>query len=339
MSTEEISISMLARDLRTTASTISRALNGRPGVSPKKAAVIREYADRLGYRPTPYYNKRSNCLAMLFPDAAVDSRDEQFQRRLIYAAERYVSQIDKFLFVNFVSTSSPQLPQLLQTRRVDGVLLAHYPQRSLVELIREQGLPVVALEDETLRLPCDCVIANPRKGTVELLSRLLATGHRRFAMVITDRKFPTVDRRFKVIDMDLADHGLTPPPEYILSNVGNTLADGARTARQLLSLAQLPDAVIYTNDQIALGAMLEFTRAGIAIPDQISVASFDNSELCDMALPPLTSVELHTNDVVKTGIDHLVKLIDNTPLTTDNFTQIEIDSSLLWRQSCRDHSK
>ena len=86
--------------------------------------------------------------------------------------------------------------------------------------------------------------------------------------------------------------------------------------------------------------MLEFTRAGIAIPNQISIASFDNSELCDMTLPPLTSVELHTNDVVKIGIDHLVKLIDNPPPpSTDTFTQIEVDSSLVWRQSCRDHSK
>jgi len=340
MSTGEISISTLARDLQTTPSTVSRALNGLPGVSAKKAAAIRAYADRLGYRPAPYYGKRSNCIAMLFPDSTVEPIDEQFQRRQIYAAERYVSQIGKFLFVNFVSTSSQQLPKLLQEQRVDGVLLAQYHQRSLVEQIREQGVPVVALDDETLRLPCDCVISNPRKGTVELLNRLFETGHRRFAMVITNRKFPTVDRRFKVFDMDLAEHGLTPPPEYIISNVGNSLADGARSARQLLSLAELPDAVIFTNDLIALGAMLEFTRAGIAIPNQISIASFDNSELCDMTLPPLTSVELHTNDVVKIGIDHLVKLIDNPPPpSTDTFTQIEVDSSLVWRQSCRDHSK
>ena len=270
---------------------------------------------------------------MIFPDQEL-SVDDQFQRGLIYAAERYASKTGRFLFVNFVDPAHQALPELLRERRVDGVLLASYPPPQFVEQIHRHGLPVVAIEDFTQRLCCDCVISNPQPGGVELIRRLIAAGHRRFAFVVTNRTFPMLNRRFQVMEEVLAFAGLRVPESYWLENVKNTMVAGAEAVKQLLALPERPDAIVFANDLIASGGVLELLKSGVAIPQQISVAGFDNLEIGEVLTPPLTSVELHLDAVVRAAIDRLAELIaaDNH---SDHYTQIEIKSSLIWRQTCR----
>ncbi len=329
-----INISTIAQELKTTASTVSRALNGQSGVSRKRAEEIIAYAAQRGYRPSPYTGKRSNCLAMLFDDNPESSSDTHFQSRLIYAAERYASKLGKFLFISSIDSRHNRLPDLLREHRIDGVLLASFPPVSLVEMIRRYELPMVALEDLTLRLSCDCAITNPQAGSAELIRRLVAAGHRRFAFVITNRHFPSVDRRFQVMEYGLQAVGLLPPPAYILNDTPSSINGGIEAVKRLLALPERPDAIIFTNDLLAIGGMTELNRAGVAVPREISVAAFDNSEFCEMTTPPLTSVELHTEALVHAAVDRLLDLADSDHVP-DRYAQIEIKSALVWRQSCR----
>ena len=330
MPKDKISINNLAQSLNLSASTISRALNNMPGVSQQKAEKIKKYADSLGYRPSPYHGGKSSCIALLFADDT--SHDEQFQRRLIYIAERYADSLGKFLFVNFANKESQTMSRLLKSRRVDGILLASCPTRDLVKNIKLAKMPVVAIEDLTIRLNCDCIIANPASGSIELVEKLMTTGCRRFSFVIGDRKWPSIDHRFQAMEMSLRENGLYPPPEMVIENVDATILGGQRATRKLINTDT--DVIIYGNDWTAIGGIVELNKHGIKIPDQISVAAFDNSNFCSEISPSLTSVDLNMETVVKTAVDKLLDLIDEKK-ESQNYSQIEISSSLVWRDSCR----
>lgn len=311
------------------ASTISRALNDMPGVGRKRAEEIKAAAERYGYSPNPYHRSRSSSLALVFPENLCD---EQFSRRQIFFAERYAAAENKYLFVSFIPHNARELPALLQDNRVDGVLLAGHPDREFVDLIRQKDLPMVGINDLSSRLLCDCVIANPVTGALELIRKLLDSGRSRFGFVITDRQYPSVNRRFSALEMVLRERGMSPT--IVLDSIESSLRGGREAVERILRSSRRPDVLIFTNDWLALGGMHELSRQGICVPQEISVAAFDNTSICEELSPRLTSVDLHTEEVVQAAINRLTTLIDKDDRGIPGYAQIEISSSLIWRDSC-----
>lgn len=328
------SINELALKMNLSPSTVSRALSNMPGVSRKRAKEIRQLAEELGYRPNPYHRKYSSCLALVFPEP--EPPDEQFRRLQVYLAERYATSLGKYLFVTFIKSDCVELPPLLIDNRVDGVLLAGHPPRSIVEMIRSKGLPMVGVNDLSSRLSCDCVIGNPVPGAQSLILKLLENGHSSFGFIVTDRQYPTIDRRFTALEMILQERGLKVLPEHYIKEIPSTLNGGSDAVKQILKGKNIPDALIFTNDWTALGGMIEIFRHGLRIPEDISIAAFDNTANCEQMQPQLTSVDLHMKEVIEAAIDRLNNLItDKRKHGSNSFSQTEISSSLVWRESCR----
>lgn len=330
------SINNLAQKMNLSPSTISRALSDMPGVSRKRASEIRHVAKKMGYHPNPYHRKYSSCIALVFPESKSEPSDEQFRRRQVYLAERYATSLGKYLFVSFIKSDGDELPPLLVDNRVDGVLLSGYPPRQIVDLIRKKGLHMVGVNDLSARLSCDCVIGNPVPGAQDLILKLLENGHSNFGFIITGRQYPTVDQRFAALEMVLQERGIKINSEHVVQNVSSTLDSGAKAVRQILKSKNCPDALIFTNDWTALGGMIEIYRHGLRIPEDISIAAFDNTANCEQMQPKLTSVDLNTKDVIEAALDRLTELISGkVNYGKNNFSQIEISSSLVWRDSCR----
>lgn len=328
------SINELAQQMKLSPSTVSRALNNMPGVSKKRAREICMLADKLGYRPNPYHRKHSSCLALVFPESG--AADGQFRRLQIYLAEKYAASLGKYLFITFIKSDCSELPPLLIDNRVDGVLLAGHPPVKAVEMIRNRSLPMVGVNDLASRLSCDCVIGNPVPGARELILKLLKTGHSSFGFIVTDKRYPTVERRFSALETSFEEQGLMLKPEHCIDNVPATLDGNAAAVKQILSQDNIPDVLIFTNDWGALGGMIEIYRHGLKIPEDISIAAFDNTANCEQMQPKLTSIDLHVQEVVETAIDCLGKLIaDGNSHNKGGVAQIEISSSLVWRASCR----
>ncbi len=93
----------------------------------------------------------------------------------------------------------------------------------------------------------------------------------------------------------------------------------------------MPTAVITLNDNIAVGMMSIFFKAGVKVPEDISILSFDNTEQAGVSIPPLTSFELNTREIVRVLSDRLLERIEHPHLPPETF---RIRPELILRESC-----
>jgi LacI family transcriptional regulator len=105
---------------------------------------------------------------------------------------------------------------------------------------------------------------------------------------------------------------------------------GAIAMTKLLSLSNPPTAVLTSNDLTAIGALRAIDRAGLRVPEDISVVGFDDIELSQSTHPPLTTIRLSRDELGRTAFDALYQTMGGLRHTAQ---QINISTSLVLRES------
>jgi len=109
------------------------------------------------------------------------------------------------------------------------------------------------------------------------------------------------------------------------------LDTGYRLARDLLALAERPDVIVTSNDNMAIGAYRALQEAGLSIPKDIAVISFNDIPVAQFLTPPLTTVRIHGEHIGETAVDLLLERLSGRSYGK----QVRIATELIWRDSCR----
>jgi LacI family repressor for deo operon, udp, cdd, tsx, nupC, and nupG len=142
-----------------------------------------------------------------------------------------------------------------------------------------------------------------------MTEHLLALGHRRIAMIKGPARSPlTRDRVAGYRDaLEAAgvvfDENLLYPGDF-------SLESGHKAATELLALAQPPTALFCENDEMAIGAMQSVKQKGLRVPQDISVAGFDDISFAAFADPPLTTIAQPAEEFGSTAVSLLIDLIE-----------------------------
>jgi LacI family transcriptional regulator len=99
---------------------------------------------------------------------------------------------------------------------------------------------------------------------------------------------------------------------------------------QLLALPKPPTAVLTSNDLTAIGALGAITRAGLRVPDDISVVGFDDIELSQFTQPPLTTIRLSRDELGRKAFDALYETVEGQQRSGH---EIKVSTSLVLRKS------
>ncbi len=197
----------------------------------------------------------------------------------------------------------------LVRHQVDGfILLSSFellPANTLKH-IHKSGRPIVAIT--SIGSEFDHVLNGYADGTCILMNHLIELGHRRIGFVYgVSRETLGLDR------LDAYRKVLNacriPIDESLIQHCGYTLDDGYQAARQLLSRPDRPTALLVINDYLAFGTVRAAADMGLHVPDDVSVASFDNTSLGLYTVPRLTTVstfpEQNGRDVVRLLLDRI----------------------------------
>lgn len=178
----------------------------------------------------------------------------------------------------------------LRRQPVDGFILlaaAKYLLPGLADYLRDTGRPVV--EITAARAEFDHVLHAYRSGTRALMAHLLDLGHRRIGFVYgVARDVHGFDRLFTYREM-LQQAGL-PVNSNFEAHCGEALEDAYQTAYTLLSRPDRPTALLVINDLLAVAVIRAARDLGLAIPDDLSVAGFDDIPFSSYTVPRLTTV-------------------------------------------------
>lgn len=318
----------IAKQLDVAPSTVSRALADDPGVGPDRAAEIRAFAEKLGYRPRPMRRglNRTVGLVTATPDARMS--DRAWQTFLLSTVVSAVGAHGWHVLHEFVSRESGEVPKLVRENRVDGVLLSGLPSPASCRALRRLGMPAVALNDLASRTGLPSVIADGAEGTRDVVAALASMGHRRVALVTIPLVFPTVAARAEAFREACAAAGVRAT---VLVVGGTTIQQGQVGTRQLLSRRPRPTAIVYSADRLAVGGLIELGRAGLSVPGDVSVVGHDNTGLGRETEPPLTSVDLHQEEMVETAFSLLRAQIEGG--APARAVQKTVLSSVAWRAS------
>jgi DNA-binding LacI/PurR family transcriptional regulator len=282
---------------------VSYALNGRPGVSEATRAKILAIAAEMGFVPNRAARSLSVSTAQTVGIAlrrtARTIGIEPYFMELISGIESTLSAGSFGLTLQIVGTVEEELEVYRRwwaERRVDGVFLCDIgTSDQRLDFIADLGLPAVAVGGPigSARLPA--VWHDDAAPCRDILEYLYALGHRRVARVggipgllhtaIRDRAYAETAARLHFTSV------ATIHSDY-------TGEEGAQITRRLLSSSKRPTAIVYDNDVMAVAGLGVAHELGLEIPEQLSIVAWDDSPLCRLTHPALTSL---TRDIPAYG--------------------------------------
>ncbi|MGN7870669.1 LacI family DNA-binding transcriptional regulator [Paracoccus sp. 22332] len=307
-----IGIRDVARHAGVSTATVSRALNKPESVSRDLRERISRIIQEIGYIPDAsaraLSSKRTRTIGAIVPTI-----DNAMFAQGIQALQDYLARQNYLLLL---ATNQYDLDIELQQARnliergVDALILRGDERHpDLRRLLQTKAIPFVNVGVFEPAKP------NPSIGTDNaeagrVLARYIAgLGHRRVAIVAAhQRNNDRAQARLRGITEGLSESGVTVPPEWLL-HVNYALDDAGNAARTLLSPEMRPTAIICGNDVIAYGVMMAAIRHGVAVPQQLSIAGFDDLEWSRHLQPSLTTIHMPTNEIWRRAGSFLVDLL------------------------------
>ncbi|MFF0887162.1 LacI family DNA-binding transcriptional regulator [Streptomyces sp. NPDC003456] len=296
---------------------VSYALNGRQGVSSATREKVLTAAAELGWTANAAARTLSGAkaqtvgLAVARPASTLGV--ESFFMRFIGGIEAVLSQHSVGLLLQVVPDHRAETAAVRRWwggRRVDGVIVVDlFDEDDRLDNLRAMGVPFVVVGDARDHPAVTCVWSDEISGMRQVMDYLAALGHRRIARVSGVAAFRHTAQRtaeFHAGAERLALEAVTLQADF-------TGKDSAQATRHLLTRPEPPTAIIYDNDVMAVAGLGVAAEMHVSVPGRLSVVSWDDSALCQLTHPAITSL---TRDVGACGADaasRLLQVIDGAP--------------------------
>ncbi|NKZ01291.1 LacI family DNA-binding transcriptional regulator [Nocardiopsis alborubida] len=298
------SLDDVAREAGVSASTVSRALSRPSMVSEPTLLRVRAAAERLGFRANPAARAlttgRSGFFALLVPDL-----DNPFYSTTATAAQELAGRSGRRVIIAVTGGDADREAEVLGEleSQVDGFALQS-PVGSAADLKEaHRRKPLVVINRRVPGLTSFTVDTPGGLGTV--YDRLVELGHRDVAY-LAGPPSSWMDRRRRE---ELVEHAARSRLRVrVFGPVRPAFAEGAAAAREIVDSGCT--AMLVYNSLLLLGAMFEFGRMGVRVPEDISVAAADDIALADLPGPPISAVLAPADELGRAAVSALVEMVD-----------------------------
>lgn len=306
--------------------TVSRVLNDGPNVSDRSRTRVLEAVAALGYQvnlQARYLAGGGNRSVLLILSSDTESEpNSYYQSALEIGALRIGMQTGLELAAHTLQTRpgvDARLIELVEDSRCSGVILTP-PFSDRVELLaalKETGTVVVRISpaaDEPRGIPG--VGMDDAAAGFALARHLLALGHRRFGFIQGLAEHLSAEQRYRGALRALTEAGLGA--EAMRAERGNfTFKAGVDLLPAMVARADPPTAIICANDDTAVGALFAAHRAGIDVPGDLSIASFDDTPVSALVWPPLTTVHQPLKEIGARAMQIIAETLTGAPPPVD----------------------
>ncbi len=291
--------------------TVSRVLNGFPGVAEDTRQRVEEAVAALGYRANPAARVLAGGRSRTLGVIAVETQQFGPSHMLygIEAAARGAGHVLSFV------TMAPGADEIgatldhLRAAHVEGVIVIA-PVRPVIDAVADldADLPLVVVGgDPSVRT--STVTIDQEAGARMATAHLLGLGHRTVHHVSGPADWIDATDRQRAWAETLEAHG-APPGRFV---EGDWTAQGGYAAGTQLAQDPTVTAVFAANDQTALGILRALHEHGRSVPDDVSVVGYDDIPEAAYLVPPLTTVRQDLGEVGRRGVELLLALVDGGP--------------------------
>ncbi len=289
----------VARAAGVSTATVSRVLNDHPKVGSQLKARVLQAIKELGYRPSrvarSLRTRRNRVWALIISDI----RTGPFFADLVRGVEDVAHGAGYSLFLCNTDEDPAKeraYMELALAENVGGLVLTPSSERTDLSPLINARTPFVLADRSLPTAHADTVIVDNVAGAYQAVSHLLAGGFQRIACITGPLQTTTGERRYAGYGKALVEAG-HEVDESLVRVADFREAGGLQAMRQLLSGSDPPDALFVTNHLMAIGALQAIDEAGLAIPSDIAVVSFDDPPWSTLLRPPLSAVAQPAYDV------------------------------------------
>jgi len=333
-----VTIKDIARIAKVSHTTVSRALNDSPLINDKTKNRIRKIAEELNYSPNvnakSLVTLRSYNIGLFFSTLSTGT-SAFFFYDVVRGVNREIGHAYN-LVVKGIDDLKEQFNRI-SPRNFDGIIVMSQSGDDLpmIRHIINRGIPAVMLNREADGLPIVSILSDERAGVHRLIDYMIRNGHRRIGLIEGKPGFQSTIRRKRGFLDAHADHGIAPDPD--LQVIGQyDVESGYAGMKRLLEHPEPPTAVFCSNDEMAVGAIKAAFEKGLRVPDDISVAGFDDSVFAAYTTPALTTVRRPIEEISRKGASVLLKMIGENlknGRTDSGFDPIYMPAELVVRES------
>lgn len=310
--------------------TVSKVINRTGRISEKTRLKVTQVMEELRYQPSMVASaltgKRMNTIGLLIKDLA-----NPFFAEVARAVEDRGQELGFSVVMCSTDNDSDKEAgyiALLKQKKVDGIIVAagFRNDDALKDLIRDH-VPVALISQEIPELAIDSVSVDDFLGGYLVTSHLLSLGHRHIAMIAEDGR--SSNGRIRGYRRALQEAGIAFDVDMLVT-CDASVEEGFRHGGRFMDAEHPPTAIFASNDMLAIGVMKAARERNVKIPDDLSVAGFDNTILAAFVDPPLTSVAQPIQEMGRRVVDLLVQSMENGNKTKQ---RVVLRPELVVRQS------
>ena len=300
----------VAREAGVSMKTVSRVVNDEPNVRPETRQAVRDAVSRLQFRPNlsarSLAGAKSFLLGLLF-----DNPSLAYVSDLQLGAVSRCRESGYHLVVEPIDCGSPgageMALELAARLRVDGLILTPpvCDSVAVLDALESVGAEYVRIAPSSELGRSARVFMDDAAAAQQMTDRLLELGHRRIGLIRGPPDHAATHLRHAGFTAALTAFGLLEDPELVRQG-DFSFRSGALCARSLLELPQPPTAIFASNDDMALGGMSAAHRLGISLPEQLSIAGFDDTPVAQIVWPTLTTVRQPIREMGAAAADLLI---------------------------------
>lgn len=338
----QIDVARLAGVSRATVSYVLNGLTDGPiSITEETRRRVLKAIDELGYQPDAMAQSlrsgTTNTIGLLLPDM-----HNPHYWQIASGVEQEAQSEGYDLLLNSTSLDPDrELHSLraLSRRRIDGlILLLTFAEgvNDEIEQLVERRKPLVMMNGGLANIPgIDVAATSYYPGAMELMNYLLSLGHQRIGFIFGVAHDKMGLDRLSAYQEALQSADL-PYDENLIEACGTTLEEGYLAAGRLLDRSPHPTALVVINDLLAIGALRAVAERGLRVPQDISIASFDDIDLASYVNPPLTTVRMDAEELGRMSARLVFTRLVNPKLAPQ---KIHIPSRLVIRSSTGPVSK
>ena len=296
----------IAREVGTSAVTVSKALAGKTGMSDELRMKILKKASEMGYE-YPHSNRNLPSehleIGILIPDKYFepDSFYAEIYKRLV----KKLADLGHFGLLELLDPENEEalvLPSLLTTKHVDGLIMLGEPAKPYYRKVAQAGSPVVFLDFYDEQANADAVAGDNAYGTYRLTSHLIRRGHREIGFVGNIKATSSIMDRFLGYYRAMLVNDLQVREDWILPDRGLT---GGLVKPQLPE--ELPTAFVCNCDMTARLVIDALREKGYRVPEDISVTGFDDYPAGNEGDIPLSTFRIDTDGMIELAVKTLLE--------------------------------
>ncbi|HEV8286491.1 MAG TPA: LacI family DNA-binding transcriptional regulator [Chitinophagaceae bacterium] len=326
----------IAKTLKISTSTVSRALRGQPDVSVETKKAVLSLAKELDYQPNKaalsLLKKHTQTIGVLVPNldyffataikgidevameagytVMVCQSNESFDRELINTKRLLESQVDGFI----ISISS-------ETKSFD-----HFKR------LTDRHIPVVFFDRTSSDIISSKVLLDNEDGGHQATEHLIEQGCKRIAFLGGPKNLSISNKRKQGYENALTDHRIKKEKNLIVHC--NFSREAAYfSIQKILKNKKRPDGIFAVSDRLAIGAMLAIKEAGLSMPDDIALVGFNNEPIVDLLNPGISSIDQPAFKMGKLSAQTFFDLLKNQDANISR--EIILKPKLIVRESSK----